>query len=278
MDLETYRQDSRQTWDDMAPGWEAHREWLLETTGDINQWIVGQADPKPGDTVLDIAAGTGDLGFLAAERIAPDGRLITTDFAPEMIEAARRNGEARGIDNVEYRVLDAERMDLDDDSVDAVVSRWSYMLMADPAAALRETRRVLRDGRTAAFVVWQTPDRNMWAAVPGMTLVGRGHMPPPDPEAPGIFALGDRDRLEAMVTGAGFDAPRIEELTFEWRYDGDRLWQTLTELAGPLARVLKQLPPDELAATREAIEEGMEQFRDGDVLAVPGACWGVVVR
>jgi SAM-dependent methyltransferase len=262
----------------MASGWETHREWLLETTGDVNQWIVDRAGPQPGDTVLDIAAGTGDLGFLAAERAAPGGRLITTDFSPEMIEAARRNGEARGVENVEYRVLDAERMDLDDDSVDAVVSRWSYMLMADPAAALRETRRVLKDGRTAAFVVWQTPDRNMWAAVPGMTLVGRGHMPPPDPEAPGIFALGDRDRLETMVTGAGFEAPVIEELTFEWRYDGDRLWQTLTQLAGPIARVLKELPPDELAATRQAIEEGMEQFRDGDVLAVPGACWGVVAR
>jgi PHP family Zn ribbon phosphoesterase len=81
-----------------------------------------------------------------------------------------------------------------------------------------------------------------------------------------------------MVTGAGFEAPVIEELTFEWRYDGDRLWQTLTQLAGPIARVLKELPPDELAATRQAIEEGMEQFRDGDVLAVPGACWGVVAR
>ena len=278
MDLETYRQDSRQTWDDMAPGWEAHREWLLETTGDINQWIVGQADPQPGDTVLDIAAGTGDLGFLAADRIAPDGRLITTDFAPEMIEAARRNGEARGVDNVEYRVLDAEQMDLDDDSVDAVVSRWSYMLMADPAAALRQTRRVLRDGGTAAFVVWQTPDRNMWAAVPGMTLVGRGHMPPPEPGAPGIFAMGEESRVRELVIGAGFDDPQVEELTFEWRYDGDRLWQTLTSLAGPLARVLNALPPDEQAATREAIEEGMEQFRDGDVLAVPGACWGVVAR
>ena len=91
-----------------------------------------------------------------------------------MVEAARRNGEARGLGNVEYRVLDAERMDLDDDSVDGVLSPWGYMLMADPAAALSETRRVLRDGGTLAFAVWQTPDRNPWAAVPGMTLVQRG--------------------------------------------------------------------------------------------------------
>ena len=83
-----------------------------------------------------------------------------------MVDAARRNGEARGLENVEYQVLDAERMGLDDDSFDGVLCRWGYMLMADPAAALEETRRVLRDGGTLAFAVWQTPDRNAWAAIP----------------------------------------------------------------------------------------------------------------
>jgi ubiquinone/menaquinone biosynthesis C-methylase UbiE len=278
MDLDTYRSESRETWDKMAPGWEDRREWMLSITGAINDWIVAQADPQPGDTVLDVAAGTGDLGFLTAERIGPDGRLLTTDFAPEMVDAARRNGEAQGVANAEYRVLDAERMDLDDDSVDAVVSRWSYMLMADPAAALRETRRVLRDGGTLAFAVWQTPDRNLWAAVPGMTLVQRGHMPPPEPGAPGIFAMGEADRVRELVTGAGFADPRVEELTFEWRYTPEDLWDTLTRVAGPLARVVNALPEDERRETRAAIEANMEQFRQGDDIVVPAACWGVVVR
>ncbi|MDX6649600.1 MAG: hypothetical protein QOJ97_1551 [Solirubrobacteraceae bacterium] len=278
MDLDTYRTESRDTWDEMASGWEDRREWMLGITGSINDWLVEQAAPQPGQTVLDIAAGTGDLGFAAAERIGPEGRLLTTDFAPEMVEAAKRNGEARGLQNVDYRVLDAERMDLEDDSVDAVVSRWSYMLMADPAAALRETRRVLRDGGTLAFAVWQTPDRNLWAAVPGMTLVQRGHMPPPEPGAPGIFAMGEESRVRELVTGAGFDDPRVEELAFEWRYSADDLWDTLTRIAGPLARVIKSLPEDEQRETRATVEANMEQFRDGDDLVVPAACWGVVAR
>jgi SAM-dependent methyltransferase len=275
-DLQTYRETSLEIWDQMAPGWEDRREWLLAVTGSINQWLVEQADPQPGHTVLDIAAGTGDLGFLAAQRVGAGGRLLTTDFAPEMVEAARRNGERQGIENAEYRVMDAERMDLDDDSVDTVVSRWSYMLMADPAAALGETRRVLAEGGTLAFCVWQTPDRNMWAAIPGMTLVQRGHMPPPEPGAPGIFAMGERDRVHELVTGAGFAEPRIEEVTFAWRYGGDALWDTLTRLAGPLANVLNALPEDEQRETRTAIEAAMEQFREGDELVVPAACWGVV--
>ena len=136
-----------------------------------------------------------------------EGGVICTDFSPEMLEAAKRNGKAHGLESVEYRVLDAERMDLPDDSVDGVVCRWGYMLMADPAAALSETNRVLRDGGTLGFAVWQAPDRNAWAAVPGMILVQRGHMPPPEPGAPGMFALGDSDRIRELVTGAGFGDP-----------------------------------------------------------------------
>jgi SAM-dependent methyltransferase len=276
MDLQTYRENSLETWDEMAPGWEDRREWLLETTGSINEWILDHVDPQPGQTILDVAAGTGDLGFGAAARVGNEGGVVCTDFSPEMIEAARRNGERQGIENVEYRVLDAERMDLADDSVDGVVSRWSYMLMADPAAALGETRRVLRDAGRLGFVVWQTPDRNPWAALPGMTLVQRGHMPPPEPGAPGIFAMGERERVVDLVTGAGFDEPEIEELTFEWRYAADDLWDTLTRLAGPLAKVINGLDEDERRETRAAIEESVAQFRDGDDVVVPAACWGVV--
>ena len=278
MDLQEYRQASLKTWDDMASGWEDRREWILEITGTINEWIAQQVDPQPGQTILDIASGTGDLGFLAARRVGDDGKVLSTDFAPEMVEAARRNGEQQGLGNVDYRVLDAETMDLDDDSVDGVVCRWGYMLMADPAAALSETRRVLKDGGTLAFAVWQTPDRNMWAAIPGMTLVQRGHMPPPEPGAPGIFALGDRDQLEGLVKGAGFADPQIEELTFDWRYSGDDYWDTMMRLAGPIAAVLKTLDDDEVQAVRGAIDDQLAQYRRNGELVVPAACWGVVAR
>lgn len=166
MDLQTYRATSLQTWDDLAPGWEDRREWILGFTGAVNEWLAARVDPQPGRCILDVAAGTGDLGFVAAERVGEDGKVLCTDFSPEMLAAALRNGERRGLSNVEYRVLDAERMDLDDDSVDGVLSRWGDILMADPAAALSETRRVLREGGTLAFAVWQTPDRNAWAAIP----------------------------------------------------------------------------------------------------------------
>ena len=125
-----------------------------------------------------------------------------------------------------------------------------------------------------------TPDRNPWAAVPGMTIVQRGHMPPPEPGAPGIFALGDQGRLRELVTGAGFGEPDLEEIKVEFRYaDFDDLWDTLLSITGPLARVLNALPDDERQATRAAIMENLAPYRNEDgSYSAPGVTWGVVVR
>jgi SAM-dependent methyltransferase len=278
VDLDEYRQQSLASWDAMAPGWKKRHDWLKENTGLVNEWIAERAHPQPGQTWLDIAGGPGDLAQALADRVGDDGHVIYTDFAPDMVEVARGYGDGRS--NMEFRVLDAERMDLDDDSVDGVGCRYGYMLMADPAAALRETRRVLRDGGALTFAVWSTPDRNLWAAIPAMTLVQRGHVPPPDPTAPGIFALGMPERIRELVTGAGFTDPEIEEITFAFNYaDDDDLWDALVSLAGPLARAVNALPDDEREATRAAILENVSTFRaDDGSYTVPASSWGVQTR
>jgi ubiquinone/menaquinone biosynthesis C-methylase UbiE len=280
VDLDAYRKQSLATWGEMAPGWEARNEWMIEVAGSVNEWILDNGGPSPGQTILDIAAGPGDLGLRAADRVSPDGRVISSDFSREMVDVARRVGEARGSANIDYRVLDAEKMDLPDDSIDVALCRWGYMLMADPAAALRETRRVLRDGGPLAFAVWAAPERNPWAAVPGMTLVQRGHMPPPEPGAPGIFALADPARVRELVVDAGFAEPEMEELAFTFRYaDSDDVWDSIVRLAGPLARVINDLSAEEREATRKAISENLAPFRGPDgSYEVPGVSWGISTR
>ena len=277
MDLDTYRRESRETWAQVAPGWEERREWFMGITGLVNDWLLDKASAEPGQTVLEIAAGTGDLGFRVAERVGEEGRVITTDLSPQMLDVARRQGEARGLSNVDYRLLDAERMDLEDDSVDAVVCRWGYMLMADPAAAFKETRRVLRDGGPLAFAVWRTPDRNPWASVPAMTLVQLGHMPPPETDAPGMFALGEPARISELVTGAGFGEPEREEIAFEFRYlDFDDLWNALLRMS-PSGRTIDELSAEEQRATVEAVRKNVAPYRNEDgSYSSPAATWGVL--
>lgn len=180
-----------------------------------------------------------------------------------MVDAARRHGDELGLGNVEYRVLDAENMDFDDDSFDGVVSRWGYMLMADPAKALAETRRVLRDGGRLSFAVWTGPEQNLWAAIPGMTLVERGHVPAPEPGAPGIFAMGDTERIRELVTGAGFGEPEIERVDIAWPYDdADFHWHLTLKLAGPLSEAISELDEDEQEDIREEVRSKIQPLID----------------
>jgi ubiquinone/menaquinone biosynthesis C-methylase UbiE len=136
LDLDEYRRRSLDNWNRFSGNWADEHEFLARTTGAVGERMVERLAPKAGESILELAAGTGDTGFRIAERLGDDGRLLMTDFASGMVDAARRRGEEQGIANVDYRVLDAERMDLDDDSFDGVACRFGYMLMADPARAL----------------------------------------------------------------------------------------------------------------------------------------------
>lgn len=280
VDRDAYRKESLETWGEMSPGWEARYDWMVAITGLVNEWLVDRSDPQPGQTFIDIAAGPGSLGFDVAERVGDRGRVISTDFAPEMIDVARRMSERRGVSNVELEVLDAERMHLEDDCVDGAVCRFGYMLMADPASALRETKRILRPGGPLAFAVWASPERNPWATLPAMTLIERGHMAPPEPGAPGIFAMADPELIRELVIGAGFDDPEIEEIDFHFRHvDANDVWDALVRLAGPLAHVINALDPDERQATRAAVEEALGPFRAADgSYAEPARALGVLTH
>ena len=161
----------------MAPGWGRRAERIDETTAPIREWLIDALAPQPGDIVLELAAGPGSTGFAAAPLVGDDGRVISTDFSPAMVEVARRRAEALGVTNVEHRVMDAERLELEDDSVDGVLCRFGYMLMPDPEAAFDETRRVLRPGGRLALAVWRSPERNPWISLAGRVLVERGLLP-----------------------------------------------------------------------------------------------------
>jgi SAM-dependent methyltransferase len=271
LDLDEYREKSLDTWERFAGNWERERDFFIPATGPVSERLVERLDPQPGDTVLDIAAGTGDQGFLAAERVGDDGKLISTDFAPSMVGVARRVGDRAGLGNVEYRVLDAERMDLDDSSVDGVLCRFGYMLMADPAAALSETRRVLRDGGRLSFAVWAEPDRNHWASLPGLVLVELGQMPPPELGAPGIFAMADPDRIRELVTGAGFDDPDIEEVPVRWDYESaDQHWEKTLTLAAPIAEAFGSLEDGDKERVSSEVKQRATQRLSEDSAALDG--------
>jgi ubiquinone/menaquinone biosynthesis C-methylase UbiE len=167
-----FRSESRKRWGDQAAGWESRRDSLRTATMPVSAWMIDAIDPQPGETLLELAAGTGDTGLLAAELIEPGGTLICSDFSPEMLAVARRRAEELGVTNVRFKQIDAETsIDVEAASIDGVLCRWGYMLMADPESALRETRRVLKPGARVALAAWAHAEANPWSVLPLQELI-----------------------------------------------------------------------------------------------------------
>jgi SAM-dependent methyltransferase len=279
MEAAEYRRFSLEVWGAMAPGWERWRAQLEHALSPVRDWMVSELVPEPGDMVLELSAGPGDTGFAAARALGETGRLISTDFSPEMVEVARRRGAELRLTNVEYRVVDAERIELEADSVDGVLCQNGYMLMSDPAAALFETRRVLRPGGRLALAVWGAPERNPWASIGGMILVHRGHMPPPEPRAPGVFSMASEEHTRGLLERAGFTAIRTEEVPVAFAFgDVDEYVSWATDVAGPFAMVIRGLSDQEREAITEELTQAFAPFGADGGYELPGVCLNAAAR
>lgn len=271
MDPETFRAESRAHWEKAARGWTERRSAMQASALPVSERLVELAQLEPGHAVLEVAAGLGDTGLLAAERVQPGGSVLITDGAEAMVQAARGHATASGAQGVELRAMEAEWLDAEAASFDAVLSRWGYMLLADPEAALREARRVLKPGGRIAIAVWAPMDENPWIGVLQRELLARELASTPSPGAPGMFALAEPGLIEELLASAGFAEPIAEPLPFLWRADSlDAWWDQQLTVSISLGEALAKLSPAEHYAFRDAVDAGYAPYAaDDGSLALP---------
>ena len=263
---------TRENWTTVSKGWESRADAFRSSTMPVAARMVEALEPQPGDTVLELAAGIGDTGFLAAELVQPGGTLITSDLVPEMLSAAQRRAERLGLRNVRFRQIDPQLpIDLEVASVDGVLCRWGYMLMDDPEAALRETRRVLRPGRRLALAVWTGADENRWSSLPADLLIERGILEPPEPGGPGQFAWARESVIAEHLETAGFVEYEVEAVDFRMRYASAADWWATSRAMG--IHLSTAHVPDEREIVAALAAAAADWTAADGALEVPARTW-----
>lgn len=272
-DPDEQRSVTRETWEQAARGWGARADRIRDWGMPVSVAMLDGLALSPGERVLELAAGPGDTGFLAAEQIMPGGTLISSDGAEAMVEVARARAAQAGIANAEFRTLELEWIDLAAASVDAILCRWGIMLIVDPSAAAREIRRVLRPGGRAALAVWDLPEANPWATIANRALVELGYGKPPDLDAPGPFRLSAGGQLTELLHDAGFTDVEVRPVALERRYtDVQQYIAETIDMSPSFNGFYERLDSDRRAAVAGRIAQQAEALRGADgVVVLPGS-------
>ncbi len=272
MEADEQRALMAERWERAAAGWGRRASRIRDIGMPVSVWMIEHLGLQPGQRVLELAAGPGDTGFMAAELLRAGGTLVSSDASSEMLSVARERAASLGIDNVEFKELQLEWLDLPTADVDAVLCRWGFMLVVDPAAALAEARRVLRPGGRIALAVWDVADANPWATVAPKALIELGLAEPPDPDAPGMFALAGPGVLQEMLESAGFVEVAVEEVDVgRSSADVDEFLAETLDVSRMFFEVYEGLSAEQQEAVRERIALRLEPYtREDGTIVFPG--------
>lgn len=228
--------------------------------------------------VLDIGCGAGEVSLrIAAEH--PLAQVEGIDIAPDLLAVARvRCGK---IPNVCFAEADAATWRAEtEERPDLLISRHGVMFFADPVAAFAHLRAEARPAARLRFSCFRARADNAWAAALASALPSP--QDPPDPDAPGPFAFAQPERVEAILTAAGWHAIAFEPVDYAMiaGEGADAIAGALSyfQRIGPAARALAEMPPSDREAARQRLRAMLAEHCHGGRVSLPAAAWVVTAR
>ncbi len=259
--------------------WVKNQQVMDASLASATAGLLSLAAIQPGESVLDIGCGSGQISLLAADAVGAAGHVTGVDVSRPLLGLARRRAEGRA--NIGFIEVDAATHAFAPEH-DLLISRFGVMFFDDPRGAFANLRKAARRSGRLAFVCWRPVAENEYAAMPfEIAKPLMPPLPPADPHAPGPFALADADRLRVILAGAG-----LSDITIT-RHDGLMPMGTTPEQAGiqatslgPTARALRKFGEDVQARVLAAVTDAFRAYprtEDG-MINCRIACWLVGAR
>jgi len=270
------RDGQRAAWAALAPGWEKWDAVIMDQLAPVGAAMIERLGIAEDQQHLDIASGTGEPGLTVA-KLAPRGRVVLTDLAPEMLEIASRRARVQGITNVEAKVCSADDLPFPDATFDSVSVRFGYMFFPDLARATAEFARVLRPGGRLCASVWIKPDANPWTAIAMQAIATEIELKPPDPDGPNMFRCAGPRCVAALYEAEGLRD--VDEWDVEVELvtgSPEEYWDMISEHVSLAVAALQHVDAPARERIRAAAVAGVRAFeRDGNI-RVPGVARCIV--
>ena len=256
---------------EVAEQWRRGAAQRDEVTGPASEMMLDLGKLGSGSRVLDVAAGTGDQTLMAARRVGPTGYVLATDNSTSMLNVAAEATRNAGLTNVDTRVMDAENIDLDADSFDAVICRMGLMLFSNPVKALIGMHRVVKPTGKVVALVWSTEEKNPCRGIP-LAIVRRfGSDLSAVPGLRLMFALGEPGVLEGTFRAGGFHDVAVRAVTTRWCFASTAEAIRAMKHSFPgLQRIMAQLSDAQRELAWTEVEQQLSQFEGPNGFEAPG--------
>jgi SAM-dependent methyltransferase len=267
-------------WKNSAQFWEKHYEVIRQMFAPVAQALIVGAQIGRGQTVLDVASGSGEPALTVASFVGPEGKVFGVDPIPEMVESSRRAAGRFGLKNAKFEIAFADQLPFPAETFDAAVSRFGIMFFPSPVDGVREMLRVLKPGRKLAVAVWSLAERNPFSYTLSRAIDRYVPPPPLDPDAPDMFRFAGPGKLLDIFSQAGAVAPTEHILHFNIQapISVEEFWTLRCDLSEILREKIAKLSDEQKTEVKHL---ALEAFRDystaqgmsfpAEVLIVSGA-------
>lgn len=268
---------------DSGDRWAANIERLDRMLQEFGDAAIAAADARAGERVIDIGSGSGTSSFALAQRVGAEGQVLGVDISRQLVALAE--SLTTKDQPVAFLYADAGTSPLPTAHFDLLFSRFGVMFFDDPVAAFAHMRRALKPGGRMAFVCWRAAAENDWVRLPMAAIRDIVEVAPADPEAPGPFTFGNRERLEGILTAAGFAdidiAPFDAVIPYGHGATREAAVDDALDMAfevGPLSRALADQPGDVRDRAADAVRAAFAQRPGETSVLIDGAAWIVTAR